>query len=154
LKPGPVALEAKSTLGDSIPGVSLEEARTVHSNRLPWLQAATVIIAASIVTVGLVWLLQWNTGRQESAKESVGLGFEISIDGNQLKAKWNPASSLVQSADTAQLFLGEDRLQLSHSELAQGYLTVPMKSDGHGDTGISLKVGDREEFAQLVASAR
>ncbi len=157
LKPGPIAVDVdRETLmgGDSIAGVLIEEAEVVTTSRFPWLQAVTMIIAASVVTVGLIWLLQWNSGRQDSAKKPVGLGFEISIDGNELKAKWNASSSLVQSADTAQLFLGEDRLQLSHSELAQGYLTIPMKSDSNSDTEISLKVGDQEEFAQLVASAR
>ncbi len=154
LQPGPVAVENEITGSDSIPGVLIEEVEAVAKSRFPWLHVAATVIAASVVTVGIVWLLQWNTGRQETAKQNVGLGFEVVIDGNELKAKWNPASSLVQRADTAQLFLGEDRLQLSHSELAQGYLTVPMKSDSLNDTGISLKVGDREEFAQLIASAR
>ncbi len=154
LKSRKIAVEKESLMGDSIAGVLMEEAEVVTTSRFPWLQALTIIMAASVVAAGLVWLLQWNSDRQESAKKPAGLGFEISIDGNELKAKWNASSSLVQSADTAQLFLGEDRLQLSHSELAQGHLTIPMKSDGHSDTEISLKVGDQEEFAELVASSR
>jgi len=154
LKQEPFATENEFSAGDSIPGVLIDEIEEVSPSRFPLLQVAVAVMAAGILAVALVSLLQWNSARQEPVNEIVGLGFEITIDGNELKAKWNPSSALIQSADTAQLFLGEDRLQLSHSELAQGYLRVPMKSQSLSDTGISLKVGDREEFAQVVASAR
>ncbi len=154
LKPGPVAVDKALNMDALNAGGSPEAKAVARGTTMQWMQFASMIFAATILGGGLIALQQWNSGRLEADKGKAGLGFEVSIVGNEVKAKWNPASSMVQAADTAQLFLGEDRLQISHSELEQGFLRVPMKTSDIDDTEISLKVGDKEEFAQLVSAAR
>lgn len=154
LKPGPVAVNTPLGEIESIPAVSFEAKAVTQLTQVQWMQIASLIFAAAVLVGGLIAFLQWNSSRPEAHKGKAGLGFEVSIVGNEVKAKWNTASSLVQAADTAQLFLGEDRLQISHAELEQGFLRVPMKTTDINDTEISLKVGDKEEFAQLVTAAR
>ena len=154
LQPGPVSVETSSSAAVSIPGILLDEIPETPRKRFPWLKAIGVFAVAALLAVAAVVALQWNNQRVESAATTPALGFEVTFDGTDLKAQWNPASQTILKAATAQLLLGGERLQLSQSELAQGFLRVPMKSDLSGDTEISFKVGNAEEVAQLIFAAR
>lgn len=154
LKPGPVALPEESELSESIPGVLLEESQAPSSKPFSWLAALALTTAAAIVAVGCILMLQWTEKRATAANTPESFGFELVFDGQDLKARWNPAANTIMSADTAQLLLGGERLQLSHSELVQGFLRVPLKDGLVADTEVTLKVGNREEVAQLIVAAR
>lgn len=148
LAPGPVSVT------EPIAGIALEEVSEKTEKRFPWGRTLALVALAGLLAMAAVLILQWNEQRAAAARTADRLGFELVFDGADLKARWNPASTAVMGADTAQLILGGERVQLSHAELAQGFLRVPMKAGVEGDTEVSLKVGDREEVAQLVVAAR
>lgn len=154
LKPSPLSLAEASELSDSIPGVLLEEPIASTPQSFSWVRALSLCAAAAILTVGCILLLQWTEKRALAANTPESLGFELVFDGQDIKARWNPTSNAVMNAETAQLLLGGERLQLSHSELVQGFLRVPLKEGVASDTEVTLKVGNREEVAQLIVAAR
>lgn len=154
LKPGPAISTEASETTDSIPGVLFDEPIAQKAETFSWVRAISLVAAAAIVAVGCILMLQWTEKRAMAANTPESLGFELVFDGQDLKARWNPTSNTIMNADTAQLLLGGERLQLSHSELVQGFLRVPMKDGLASDTEITLKVGNREEVAQLIVAAR
>jgi len=154
LLPGPVGVSANAVGSVAIPDVTLFDGYSAPKRSFPMRLVASVLALAVFVAFGAIFLLQWNEQREAALRPADGLGFELVFDGEDLKARWNPASPAILSADNAQLLLGGERVQLSHAELAQGFLRVPMKPGGLGDTEVSLRVGDREEVAQLITAAR
>lgn len=138
----------------AIPGVSLDGSMPSSALKFPWGFAASLLCAATLLCFAAVYALQWNEQREMAMRANNGIGLELVFDGEDLKARWNPASPVISSADHAQLFLGGEKLQLSHSELAQGFLRVPLKSGKLSDTEISLKIGEHEEVAQIITAPR
>jgi len=151
LQPGPVGVPEVES---EILGSSEFEVNETPKKRFSLVRSALLLVASIVLACVVIVALQWNAQRVEAAKSNQGLGFEVVFDGSDVKARWNPTSSTILAADNAQLLLGGERLQLSHSELAQGFLRVPMKTEVLDDTEISLKVGSHEEVAQLVVAAR
>ena len=144
LQVGPVELGGSGVDGE-------EPQRKV---KFPWMQIICVIPASLILGLGVVLGLQWNHQQEQAASLQESLGFEVEFNGGDMKARWNPAAVPVLQAENAQLLLGGERLQLSHSELAKGYLRIPMKDALAIDTEVRLKVGNREEVSQLIIAAR
>jgi proteasome lid subunit RPN8/RPN11 len=137
-----------------IPGVAIDGVGQSAVSRFPWKFVMSLAFVGALLAVGAILALQWNQERETAALASDQIGLELVFDGEGLKARWNPSSSIILRADNAQLLLGGEKLQLSHSELAQGFLRIPMKTGVISDTEISFKVGDREEVAQLVVAPR
>lgn len=151
------ARSVESALPESgeIPGVSLEDAPAPARKAGTVFLWAAFLATAVLMTLGAILMLERNATHAVASAQPESIGFELVIDSEGLKARWNPSAPLVNSADTAQLLLGGERLQLSHAELAQGFLRVPMKKEGlTGDTEISLKIGNYEEVAQIITAAR
>jgi hypothetical protein len=137
-----------------IPGVALDEPKPARKSFSLGLAIGTAMLAG-VLAIGTVLALQWNRQHllQAAQAPSPSLGFELVFDDDDLKARWNPEAPAIAGAERAQLLLGGEKLVLSHAELAQGFLKVPLKIEMAADTEISLKVGDREEVAQLVTAA-
>lgn len=153
LQPGPVGVSSTDLGAAPIPGVALGESNSGRSKQFPITLVLSLFAIAAVVAVGAILMLQWNQTRVENLRGET-LGLELVFDGSDLKARWNPASSAIANADTAQLQLGGEKLNLSHAELAQGFMRVPLKAGVVGDTEVSLRVGNREEVAQLVVAPR
>lgn len=146
----PVVVEGPAT----IPGVAIDEPKPVRRS-FPFGLAIGTAVLAGVVAIGTILALQWTRQQQLNAAHtpSPSLGFELVFENGDLQARWNPEAPAIAGAERAQLLLGGEKLVLSHAELAQGFLKVPLKTEMAGDTEISLKVGDREEVAQLVTAA-
>ncbi len=145
LLPGPAA-----SLDLDIESIHIAEPR----KGFPWLAAMTLLVIGVLLTAGALYAMQWNTERSQPVKASDPIRFELAIDNDGLLASWDPTSDAVRDAENAQLLLGDEKLQLSHAELAQGFLRVPLKNAVASDLEVSLKVGSREEVAQLIVAPR
>lgn len=154
LQPGPVVVNAKAFGAAGIPGVTLVEASPAEARPYSIRLVASVLALAVVVAFIAIFALQWMEKRESGLRSAGGLGLELVFDGEDLKARWNPTSAAILGAESAQLLLGGERVQLSHAELAQGFLRVPMKPGMAADTEVSLRVGDLEEVAQLITAAR
>lgn len=127
---------------------------TADRRNSTYMQSGLEILAGLALCCLVILGMQWNHQQQAAADLKDDLGFEVKFDGGGIKATWNSASASIQKAETAQLQLGRERMQLSHSELTQGYRRVALKDALRSDTEMSLRTGNREEFSQLIIAAR
>lgn len=113
---------------------------------------AVLSALALVCTAGLL-VLQWHERSVQAAAHPI-LNFQVILAGDELQATWDKTLPVVQKAESGQLVLGGERLQLSHAELEQGFLKLPLPASLDSDLEITLKVGKTEELAQLVLPAQ
>lgn len=107
---------------------------------------------ALLCTAGL-FALQWHERSVQTTAHPI-LNFQVVLAGDELQATWDKTLPVVHNAESGQLVLGGERLQLSHSELVQGFLKLPLPATLDTDLEITLKVGKTEELAQLILPAQ
>jgi hypothetical protein len=142
-----IAAEAPATTAELAPTVP----EPVRSFSL--LRFLAVLATLALLCAAGLGALQWHERSVEAAAHPI-LNFQVTLAGNELHATWDNTLPVVHNADSAQLLLGGERLQISHAELVQGFLKLPLPASLESDLEITLKVGKTEELAQLVLPAQ
>lgn len=137
----------------AIPGVSLTAAPAAAPRRFSWTKLLATFSVLSLILFTSLLVLQWNE-QSHRPQPQEALNLQLQLEGSDLKATWNASSTPVKSSDFAQISFGGEKLQLSHSELIQGSLRLPMSALNTEEIEISLKVGNREEVARLILPIR
>ena len=149
---GPLAMA--DTKANAAEWGATEEEAVVRQRKATWMQDGLALLAGVALMLAVILAMQWNHQQDMAASLRDELGFEVELDDAGVKARWNPASATIQKAENAHLQFGRERMQLSHSELTQGYVRVALKNSLLSDTEVSLKAGNREEVSQLIIAAR
>lgn len=132
----------------------VETESAADSGNSTYMQSGLEILAGLALSCLVILGMQWNHQQQVAADLKDELGFEVKFDDGGIKATWNSASASIRKAETAQLQLGRERMQLSHVELTQGYARVALKDALLTDTEMSMRAGNLEEVSQLIIEAR
>lgn len=130
-----------------------EQEAPQRRGKFSWPLLLSMLALIATVSCAAIFAMQWNDAREE-AKQSQTLNFQLIFNGDELKATWDSHTSAILAADSAQLHLGGERLQLSHAELVQGFLRIPLSSKISDDMEVIFKVGNREEVAQLILAPK
>lgn len=149
---GPLAMA--DTKANAAEWGATEEEAVVRLRKSTWMRDGLAVLAGLALMLAVILAMQWNHQQDMAASLKDELGFEVELDDSGVKARWNPASATIQKAENVHLQLGRERMQLSHSELSQGYMRVALKNPLLSDTEVSLRAGNREEVSQLIIAAR
>lgn len=139
---------------EALPDVSIRRAAGPPwyvSKRVAFSYVACALFASGLTIGGL----QWNQDRIGRNADSTNLGLALAVEGDQLKASWNPSAPALAHAKVVQLmWQGEEQIQLNEMQLSQGFLKIPFKKSASDDILISLSADGAEETAHLIGAAK
>ncbi len=154
LQPGAMEQGGSGAATGHLPEVRIDRTAQILSRDIPWKRIVSLSALAVLSIVLTVAALQWNVTHSWQPKATSDFKLNAELEGDELRAMWDPASPALIKAGGARLEWQGEQIQLTSSEIQQGFRLLPLNAATGDDLVISLNAGNREESAHFVTSLR
>ena len=157
LQPGAMEQGGSGAAQGQLPEVRIDRAARMFSREIPW-KRISLLGALALLSIALtVAAMQWNVNLSRQTKTTPAFKLNAELDGDEIKVMWDPASPALSKAGGARLEWQGEQIQLTSTDLQQGYRRLPLNAASGNDlviSVISLNAGNINESAHFIASLR